>query len=77
MNNPIITVTFLFTAIEGSTKLSQNFPETLPEALDKHHSILTEAVESNNGFVFKIIGDAFCCAFQNTEHAVKAAVDAG
>ncbi|MBL0105991.1 MAG: adenylate/guanylate cyclase domain-containing protein [Ignavibacteria bacterium] len=76
MNNPIGTVTFLFTDIEGSTKLSQNFPETLPEALDKHHSILTEAVESNNGFVFKIIGDAFCCAFQNTEHAVKAAVDA-
>ncbi|MBK6774067.1 MAG: tetratricopeptide repeat protein [Ignavibacteria bacterium] len=76
MSKPTGTVTFLFTDIEGSTKLSQNFPETLPEALDKHHSILTEAVESNNGFVFKIIGDAFCCAFQNTEDAVKAAVDA-
>ncbi|MBK7160322.1 MAG: hypothetical protein IPH77_17760 [Ignavibacteria bacterium] len=43
---------------------------------DKHHWILTGAVESNNGLVFKIIGDAFCCAFQNTEDAVKAAVDA-
>ncbi|MBK8380588.1 MAG: tetratricopeptide repeat protein [Ignavibacteria bacterium] len=76
MDKPTGTVTFLFTDIEGSTKLSQNFPETLPEALDKHHSILTEAVESNNGFVFKIIGDAFCCVFQNAEDAVKAAVDA-
>lgn len=32
--------------------------------------------ESNNGFVFKTVGDAFCCAFQNAEDAVKAAVDA-
>lgn len=76
MDKPTGTVTFLFTDIEGSTKLSQNFPETLPAALEKHHSILTEAVESNNGFVFRIIGDAFCCAFQNTEDAVKASVDA-
>ncbi|MBK7160300.1 MAG: adenylate/guanylate cyclase domain-containing protein [Ignavibacteria bacterium] len=76
MSKPTGIVTFLFTDIEGSTKLAQEFHETLPAALEKHHSILTEAVESNNGFVFKIIGDAFCCAFQNTEHAVKAAVDA-
>lgn len=33
-------------------------------------------MESNNGFVFEIVGDAFCCAFENAEDAVKAAVDA-
>jgi len=73
---PTGTVTFLFTDIEGSTKLSQEFPDTLPIALEKHHSILNVAIESNNGFVFEIIGDAFCCAFLNASDAVKAAYDA-
>ena len=77
MNNiPGGNVTFLFTDIEGSTKLSQEFPDTIQSALEKHHSILHNAVESNNGFVFKIIGDAFCCAFDNADKAVKAAVEA-
>lgn len=73
---PSGNITFLFTDIEGSTKLSQDFPETIHAALDTHHSILHKAVESNNGFVFKIVGDAFCCAFEKAEDAVKAAVDA-
>ncbi len=79
MNNnnkiPTGTVTFLFTDIEGSTRLAQEFPDTLQAALEKHHSILRKAVESNNGFVFEIIGDAFCCAFANALDAVSAAVD--
>ena len=74
-NIPAGDVTFLFSDIEGSTKLSQNFPETMPAALEKHNSILNESVCSNNGFVFNITGDAFCCAFQNAGDAVKAAVD--
>jgi len=76
MNIPTGTVTFLFTDIEGSTKLSQEFPETLQSALEKHFTIMRAAIESNNGFVFEIVGDAFCCAFQNADDAVKAAVDA-
>lgn len=73
---PTGTVTFLFTDIEGSTKLSQQYPETLPGLLEKHNSILNKAVESNNGFVFRIIGDAFCCSFRNADDAIRAAVDA-
>lgn len=73
---PSGNVTFLFTDIEGSTKLSQEFPETLQYALDIHHTLMQDAIESNNGYVFEIIGDAFCSAFQNAEDAVKAAVDA-
>ena len=76
MNKPTGIVTFLFTDIEGSTKLSQDYPDTLQNALEKHHSILNKAIESNNGFVFEIVGDAFCCAFEKAEDAVKAAVDA-
>jgi len=73
---PTGSVTFLFTDIEGSTKLSQEFPDSLQASLDIHHRILHEAIESNNGFVFEIIGDAFCAAFENAGDAVKAAVDA-
>ncbi|MCB0727574.1 MAG: tetratricopeptide repeat protein, partial [Ignavibacteriae bacterium] len=72
---PSGNVTFLFTDIEGSTKLAQEFPDTLPSALEKHNSILRNVVEINNGFVFKIVGDAYCCAFQNAADAVKAAVE--
>jgi len=75
MNNiPDGNVTFLFTDIEGSTKLSQEFPDTLQSALNKHHSVLTNVLESNKGYVFEIVGDGFCCAFQNAEDAVRAAV---
>jgi len=68
-------ITFLFTDIEGSTKLSQDYPDTLQSALEKHHAIMQKSIESNNGFVFEIVGDAFCCAFEKAEDAVKAAVE--
>ena len=73
---PSGNITFLFTDIEGSTKLSQDYPETLQSALDIHHAIMHKAIESNSGFVVEIVGDAFCCAFQKAEDAVKAAVEA-
>ncbi|MBK6504321.1 MAG: adenylate/guanylate cyclase domain-containing protein [Ignavibacteria bacterium] len=72
---PTGNVTFLFTDIEGSTRLSQEFPEKLPAALERHNLILKEALESNNGFIFNIIGDSFYCAFENAIDAVKAAVE--
>ena len=73
---PNVNVTFLFTDIEGSTLLAQNQPGKLPAALEIHNSILRNTFESNKGFVFKIIGDAFCCAFENAENAVQAGVEA-
>ena len=57
------TVTFLFTDIEGSTKLWQQFPDAMPAALARHHEILNSAIQAHNGYVFQIIGDAFCAAF--------------
>lgn len=76
MDKPNGNVTFLFTDIEGSTRLAQEFPESLPAALEKHHAILHNATESNNGFVYEKVGNAFCCAFEKAEEAVKAAVEA-
>ncbi len=75
MNPPSGQVTFLFTDIEGSTKLAQSFHDKLPEVLKKHNSILNEVIETNNGFVFKTIGDAFCCAFDNPCDGINAAYE--
>ena len=42
---PTGTVTFLFTDIEGSTRLSQQYPDAMPALLRRHHEILPQAVE--------------------------------
>jgi predicted ATPase/class 3 adenylate cyclase/uncharacterized protein HemY len=75
-NIPSGNITFLFTDIEGSTKLSQEFPATLQIAMERHHEIVQKAIESNNGFVFEIVGDAFDASFENAGDAVRAAVEA-
>ena len=73
---PTGTVTFLFTDIEGSTKLAREHPETWETARTRHHAILRGAIESNNGYVFQIIGDAFCVAFHTASDGLIAAIDA-
>src|SRR5512136_2931355 len=73
---PTGTVTFLFTDIEGSTTLAQQFPAELPALLARHHAILHEAIAAHHGHVFQIVGDAFCAAFYTASDALKAALDA-
>ncbi len=72
---PSGNVTFLFTDIEGSTLLAQKFFNKLPAELLKHNSILNQTISSHNGYVFKIIGDAFCCSFAKSADAVNAATE--
>ena len=74
-SNPTGIVTFLFTDIEGSTKTAREFPEIWDTLRSRHDQILREAIESNNGFIFQIVGDAFCAAFQDIGEAVHAAVE--
>src|ERR687890_2155274 len=71
---PTGTVTFLFTAIEGSTKLWERSPNAMRRALARHDEILKEAVEGHNGYVFKTVGDAFCCAFSTASAALEASL---
>lgn len=73
---PSGTVTFLFTDIEGSTKFAQEYPDAVPALLARHHAIMQSAVTAHNGYVFQIIGDAFCAAFHTAPDALHAAVDA-
>src|SRR6266498_2824347 len=71
---PTGTVTFLYTDIEGSTQLWKQHRQTMAAAHARHDQILREAIESNNGYVFQVVGDAFCAAFLTAADAVRAAV---
>ncbi|HEX2739742.1 MAG TPA: adenylate/guanylate cyclase domain-containing protein, partial [Rubrobacter sp.] len=73
---PTGTVTFLFTDIEGSTRLWERSPEAMQGALIRHDQILREAVEERGGYVFKTVGDAFCCAFTTATDALEATLKA-
>src|SRR5712691_2463659 len=73
---PSGTVTFLFTDVEGSTRLLERHPEAYRTAITQHHTILCEAVEQNHGAVFETLGDAVYAAFASPRDAVAAAVRA-
>ena len=75
-NLPSGTVTFLFTDIEGSTPFWEREPDSMRLALDLHHAILRQAIETHQGRIFKIVGDAFLSAFPLSSQAVEAAVAA-
>ena len=74
-NLPTGTVTFLFTDIQGSTKLAQDHPDDMPALLARHNEILKQAIERYNGFVFQIVGDSFAASFHNAGDALHAAVE--
>jgi predicted ATPase/class 3 adenylate cyclase len=73
---PTGTVTFLFTDIEGSTKLWETDSESMSEALARHDELLRSAIEARDGYVFKTVGDAFCCAFPTALNALEASMEA-
>jgi class 3 adenylate cyclase len=73
---PSGTVTFLFTDVEGSTRLLERHPEAYRGAVAQHHTILAEAVEQNRGSVFETVGDAVYAAFASPRDAVAAALRA-
>src|SRR5688572_24792471 len=73
---PSGTVTFLFTDIEGSTKLAQEHPKEMPELLARHNAILNQSIETHHGFVFRIVGDSFSAAFHTASDALSAALEA-
>src|SRR6185503_7049105 len=73
---PSGTVTFLFTDIEGSTKLAQQHPDEMSALLARHNEILNQAIHLHNGFVFQIVGDSFSAAFHSAIDALAAALTA-
>jgi predicted ATPase/DNA-binding SARP family transcriptional activator len=68
--------TFLFTDIEGSTRLWEEYPQAMQEALARHDDLLHRVIADHGGDVFKTMGDQFCAAFGTAAEALAAALEA-
>jgi predicted ATPase/class 3 adenylate cyclase len=75
-SSPKGTVTFLFTDIEGSTRLWEEHPEAMPAALTRHDRLLHQVIERHGGMVFKTMGDQVCAAFATAPEALAATLAA-
>jgi class 3 adenylate cyclase len=73
---PSGTVTFLFTDLEGSTRLWEEHPDGMRDALARHDAVLREAIEAHDGYVVKTTGDGFHAAFATADRGVSAAIAA-
>ncbi len=71
------TVTFLFTDIEGSTKLLHELgQESYADVLAEHRAVLREAFARHGGVEVDTQGDAFFVAFPTAPGALAAASEA-
>src|SRR6202030_1620868 len=73
---PSGTVTFLFTDIEGSTRLMQELGDRYVQAQMDHHEILRSAFRSGDGRELRTEGDSFFCVFESALDACGAAAEA-
>jgi class 3 adenylate cyclase len=73
---PSGTVTFLFTDIEGSTRLLGRLRDRYVGVLAEHQRVLRAAFEEHGGREVHTEGDAFFVAFGRASDAVAAAVSA-
>lgn len=72
---PTGTVTFLFTDLEESSRLWEEFPEAMKAALARHDAILRTGIEANRGIVVKKTGDGLHAVFDLPADALQAALD--
>ena len=73
---PSGTVTFVFTDIEGSTKLFHELGDAYLGVLDEHHRILRHAIANHDGVEIKTEGDAFFIAYEDPAKAILSMRDA-
>jgi len=70
---PTGTVTFLFTDIEGSTRLLHELGDDYAPVLAEHRRVLRDAFARHDGVEFGTEGDAFFVAFASAREAIAAA----
>lgn len=73
---PSGTVTFLFTDIEGSTKLLQQLGDEYSSLLADHDQLLREIYDRYHGSVRGTEGDSFFVAFSSAMDAIQAVIQA-
>jgi predicted ATPase/class 3 adenylate cyclase len=73
---PSGTVTFLFTDIEGSTRLLQQLGPDYGAQLEEHRRLVRATVDAQDGLEVNTEGDAFFFVFASAAHAAAAALAA-
>jgi predicted ATPase/class 3 adenylate cyclase len=73
---PVGTVTFLFTDIEGSTRLLSALGDRYPALLATHNGLLRDSIARHGGIELSTEGDAFFAVFGSALDAVTAAAEA-
>src|SRR5262249_8324121 len=73
---PSGTVTFLFSDIEGSTRLWEEHPDAMRDALARHDQLMRTAITAHGGVIVKTTGDGVHAAFPTAAGGVAAAIDA-
>ena len=76
VNLPTGTVTFLFTDIEGSTRLWEQHPEAMEAALTRHDALAAAVIQQHEGRLVKHRGegDSLFAVFPRAADTVAAAV---
>jgi YVTN family beta-propeller protein len=72
---PSGAVTFLFTDIEGSTRLVKQLRERYGDVLHEHQRLLREAFDAHGGHEIDTQGDSFFIAFSSARDGLLAAVE--
>jgi predicted ATPase/class 3 adenylate cyclase len=73
---PVGTVTFLFTDIEGSTRLLQALGDRYAGVLALHGHVMRGAITEHHGAGIRTEGDSFFAVFSSVHAAIQAAVAA-
>src|SRR5215204_2363001 len=69
-------LTFVFTDLESSTRLWEEFPDAMKAAVERHDAILRVAVEGCRGRVVKLTGDGLMAIFPSPADGVEACLEA-
>ena len=76
MPEPRASFSFLFTDVEGSSRLWEENAEAMALALARHDTLLNDLFSGHGGHVFKMMGDSVCVAYAAPAKAVDAAIHA-
>lgn len=74
MTLPAGNLTFLFTDLENSTPLWENFPESVRTATARHDVLMRTVIERHHGRVVKTTGDGFHAVFETPSDGGAAAL---